>query len=278
MNPRALAVSWAKKGVKLALLGPAMAGRDRRPGLFVLIYHRVGAGQGREMDMPVGRFTAQMHDLRGRADVVSLSDGLARLAEGPPARDMVAVTFDDGYREVRSRAWPVLHDLAIPATVFLPTGFMERTSPAPIRRGAGERGEPAQPLTWDEVAEMAATGLLTVGSHSVTHTDFDKLSREAAEEEAAASRALLEARTGATVDLFAYPRAVVAHEDVVGAHYHYAVAADGTKNMPGVSAASLRINRTPVRESDGMFFFRRRLGGMRPLEDRFYARIRRARA
>jgi peptidoglycan/xylan/chitin deacetylase (PgdA/CDA1 family) len=191
---------------------------------------------------------------------------------------MVAVTFDDGYREVRSHAWPVLHDLAIPATVFLPTGFMEKTSPAPIRAGAAERGAAPEPLSWDEVAEMAATGLLTVGSHSVTHSDFDRLSRDAAEEEAAASRRLLEERTGATVDVFAYPRAIVAHEDVVVAHYRYAVAADGTKNLAGGAIAPMRLNRTPVRESDGMFFFRRRLAGMRPLEDRLYARIRRPRA
>src|SRR5262249_34201252 len=51
-SPRATAVSWAKKGVKLALLAPAAWGRVREPGLFVLIYHRVGAGQGREMDLP----------------------------------------------------------------------------------------------------------------------------------------------------------------------------------------------------------------------------------
>ena len=68
---------------------------------------------------------------------------------------MVAVTFDDGYREVYTRAWPVLRDLRIPATVFLPTGFMEGTAPAPIRAGAAERGDPPAPLTWDQVGEMA---------------------------------------------------------------------------------------------------------------------------
>jgi peptidoglycan/xylan/chitin deacetylase (PgdA/CDA1 family) len=120
---------------------------------------------------------------------------------------------------------------------------------------------------------MASTGLLTVGSHSVSHTDYDALSRDEAEEESAGSRELLESRTGAKVDLFAYPRAVVAHEDIVAAHYRYAVAADGTKNLAG-SLSPLRLARTPVRESDGMFFFRRRLDGMRPLEDRFYSWLR----
>jgi peptidoglycan/xylan/chitin deacetylase (PgdA/CDA1 family) len=224
------------------------------------------------MDLPADRFARHMRMLRSRADVVGLTDGLARLEAGRPSRDLVAVTFDDGYREVYTRAWPVLRDLRIPATVFLPTGFMEGTSPAPIRAGAADHGEPPVPLTWDQVGEMSGTGLVEVGSHSVTHTDYDRLSRDRAEEESAASRELLRARTGAAVEVFAYPRAVVAHEDVVAAHYRYAVAADGVKNLTGLHPH--RVTRTPVRESDGTFFLRRRLEGMAPLEDRLYARLR----
>jgi peptidoglycan/xylan/chitin deacetylase (PgdA/CDA1 family) len=276
VNPRAAAVSWSKRGVKLALLGPAMWTREREPGLFVLIYHRVGAGQGREMDLPASRFARHMRMLRSRTELVSLQEGLDRISAGPPPRDLVAVTFDDGYREVYTRAWPVLRDLRIPTTVFLPTGFMEGTSPAPIREGAASRGDPPAPLTWDQVGEMADAGLLSVGSHSVTHTDYDTMSRDRAQEESAASREVLTARTGAAVDLFAYPRAVVAHEDVVAAHYRYAVAADGVKNLAG-GLDPLRLTRTPVRESDGSFFLRRRLDGMAPLEDRFYEWLRRLR-
>jgi peptidoglycan/xylan/chitin deacetylase (PgdA/CDA1 family) len=273
VNPRAAVVSWAKRGLKLALLAPAMWAREREAGLFVLIYHRVGAGQGREMDLPASRFVRQMRMLRSRVEVVSLADGLDRLAARPPDRDLVAVTFDDGYREVYTRAWPVLRDLRIPATVFLPTGFIDGTSPAPIRAGAAIRGDAPSPVTWDQVGEMAEAGLLAVGSHSVTHADYDRLSRDQAEEESAASRELLTARTGSAVDLFAYPRAVVAHEDVVAAHYRYAVAADGVKNLARGLDPHL-LARTPVRESDGTFFLRRRLDGMAPLEDRFYAWLR----
>ncbi len=99
---------------------------------------------------------------------------------------------------------------------------------------------------------MADAGLLSVGSHSVTHTDYDRISHDQAEEESAASREILRARTGAAVDLFAYPRAVVAHEDVVAANYRFAVAADGVKNLAG-GLDPRRLARTPVRESDGTF-------------------------
>jgi len=183
VNVRFAAVSAAKKAVKLALLAPATARRTPEPGLYVLIYHRVGAGQGQEMDLPMATFRRQMEWLSTNADVVPLAEGLDRLAEGPFQRDRVAITFDDGYREVFTRAWPVLRDLALPATVFLATGFVEGESPAPIRPGAGDRGEPPAALGWDQVGEMAATGLVGVGSHTHTHRDLDRLSAaEAADE------------------------------------------------------------------------------------------------
>jgi peptidoglycan/xylan/chitin deacetylase (PgdA/CDA1 family) len=270
---RFTAVSWAKKGLKLALLGPAWLRRSRGPGLFVLIYHRVGARMGQEMDTPLARFRDQMALVRERFEAVSLEEGLARLnATMRPARDLVAVTFDDGYRDVHTRAWPVLAELRIPATLFLATGFLEGEVPAPIRRGAGT-GEDPRPLAWEQVAEMAGSGLISVGSHSHTHRDFDSLSRQEADDEVRRSRDLLEDRLGRSVEGFAYPRAVVGHEDVVAATYRYAVAADGTKNLAGRIDLH-RLSRTPVRASDGMFFFRTRLAGIPPLEDRLYARLR----
>lgn len=272
-GPRFAAVSWAKKAVKLTLLGPAWLGRTRGPGLFVLIYHRVGAGMAQEMDMPERSFRAQMAHLRERFEVVALEEGLARVEGGErPARDLVAVTFDDGYRDVYTRAWPTLAELRVPATLFLATGFLDGEVQAPIRRGAGTGEEPL-PLTWEQVREMVASGLVTVGSHSHTHRDFDTLTREGAEDEARRSRHILEDRLNRPVDGFAYPRAVVGHEDVVAAVYRYAVAADGTKNIPG-RLAPHRLSRTPIRASDGLFFFRARLAGIPPLEDRLYERLR----
>ncbi|MEA2520648.1 MAG: hypothetical protein QOI81_294 [Actinomycetota bacterium] len=272
MSTGARTSSLLKRGLKLALLPAAMTGREQRPGLSVLIYHRVGAGQGREMDLPVRTFAAQMTALRARADVVGLREGLAALEAGALRRDAVAVTFDDGYREVYTNAWPVLRDLDIPATVFLPTAFLQGASPAPIRAGGAPRGARPVPLSWGQVEEMTAAGSLEVGSHSVTHTDFDLLSRDEAEDEAARSKDVLEERTGERPELFAYPRAIVAHHDVVAAHYRYAVAADGLKNVE-IGSDGL-ITRTPVRASDGVFFFKRKLEGMRPLEDRVYERLR----
>jgi peptidoglycan/xylan/chitin deacetylase (PgdA/CDA1 family) len=267
----------AKKAVKAALLPPASIGREREPGLFILIYHRVGAGMGREMDVPESLFRRQMEFLRDRAEVVSLSEGVGRLSSGPPAADFVAITFDDGYRDVSTRAWPILRDLALPATLFLATAFLEGEAPAPIRPGAGDAGEPPEPLAWEQVAEMAASGLVEVGSHSHTHREFDRLTPEEAREECERSGAIVEDRVGRAAVGFAYPRAVAGNRDVVRSRYPWAVAGGGGKNVAR-SLDPFALSRTPVRASDGMFFFRRRLAGIRPLEDRLYERLRGSRA
>ena len=276
MSVRFAAVSAAKKAVKLALLGPATLQRETDHGLFVLIYHRVGAGQGQEMDEPLAMFRRQMEWLSQNASVVPLVEGLDRMAAGPFERDHVAITFDDGYREVFTEAWPVLRDLTLPATLFLATGFLQGESPAPIREGRDTPGAAARPLGWDEVGEMAATGLVEVGSHTHTHRDLDRLSAAEAEDECERSNAVLLERAGVTPETFAYPRAVVGNADVVASRYRWAVGADGTKNVPGRFDAH-RLSRTPVRASDGFFFFRRRLAGIAPLEDRLYDRLRRSR-
>jgi peptidoglycan/xylan/chitin deacetylase (PgdA/CDA1 family) len=273
VSARFAAATVAKKAVKLALLGPAIARRTAEPGLVVLIYHRVGAGMGREMDVPLAMFRRQMEWLSADASVVGLREGLERLDEGPSG-DLVAITFDDGYRDVYRRAWPVLRDLQLPVTLFLATAFLEGERQAPIRAGAAGPGHEVEPLRWDEVGEMTGTGLVEVGSHGHTHREFDRLSPAEVEEECERSNSVLRERAGVKAEAFAYPRGVVGNEEVVARRYRWGLAAGGAKIVPGAPAH--RLSRTPVRASDGVFFFRRRLAGIAPLEDRLYDRLRRS--
>ncbi|MFL5737182.1 MAG: polysaccharide deacetylase family protein [Actinomycetota bacterium] len=272
MSARSVAVTLGKRAIKLGLLAPASLARSREPGLLILGYHRVGAGMEREMDLPRTVFAEQMRHLAEHREVVPLVEGVRRLGF-PLEEDLLVITFDDGYREVYTQAWPVLRDLGLPATVFVATGFLDGTDPPPIRAGASDRGAPPEPLTWDQVGELHASGLVTIGSHSRSHRSFDALSRAQAAEECATSHATIERHVGGAVETFAYPAGVVAHEEVVAAHYRVGVGADGAKNVPS-SLAPLRLSRVPVRASDGTFFFRRRLAGLAPLEDRLYHRLR----
>jgi len=272
------AAMWARKGVKLALLVPASVGQGASaatPGLYVLIYHRVGAGMAAEMDVSEDLFGRQMAYVQDRFEVVALGQGLEDLASGkqPAGRDRVAVTFDDGYVDVFATAWPILERMQIPSTVFVATAFLDGQAPAPLSRDIPTR-VPSSPLSWDQLATMAVGGLTAVGSHSHTHPNFDTLTPEQAERELITATAIIRERTGTDPAIFAYPRGRIAHAEVVARHHRFALGTDGEKNL----AATFRpqaISRTPARRSDGMFFFQRRLQGMRPLEDHLYAAIKR---
>lgn len=99
--------------------------RDYR--VFILEYHDVCAGS-RESEGVIGAARLRRH-LRGlsqRYRFASLSQAAALLAEpGALREDLVVVTFDDGYAGNFAAAWPVLRELAVPATVFVTTGFLD---------------------------------------------------------------------------------------------------------------------------------------------------------
>lgn len=58
-------------------------------------------------------------------DIVALDEVPGRLAAGGAARPFVAVTFDDGYRDNLTHAYPVLKRHGVPFTIYLPTAYME---------------------------------------------------------------------------------------------------------------------------------------------------------
>lgn len=72
-------------------------------------------------------FRRQMLHLARRYQVVSLEDVLTAFRGGEPLPDRaVLLTFDDAYRDFKEEAWPILRDLELPATLFVPTAYPGR--------------------------------------------------------------------------------------------------------------------------------------------------------
>ncbi|KPF72713.1 polysaccharide deacetylase [Bosea sp. AAP35] len=61
-------------------------------------------------------------------DLVSLEEAVLRLSQPRTERFFVALTFDDGYRDNVEHAWPVLAKHGAPWTLFVTTGFADRSA------------------------------------------------------------------------------------------------------------------------------------------------------
>jgi peptidoglycan/xylan/chitin deacetylase (PgdA/CDA1 family)/CelD/BcsL family acetyltransferase involved in cellulose biosynthesis len=103
--------------------------RRREPAGRILYYHRVND----ERDpfypsLPVDVFERQMRFVARRYNVVSLARLIAHLESGAPGT-LLAITFDDGYRDNYENAFPILQRYGLVATIFLSTGSLDTRDP-----------------------------------------------------------------------------------------------------------------------------------------------------
>jgi peptidoglycan/xylan/chitin deacetylase (PgdA/CDA1 family) len=236
--------------------------RGPRRGVVVLIYHRVGAGSGLQVDLPVDLFAAQMEVLAAEGRVVTLDEGLAALdAPGaPPGPDPVVITFDDGTADFAEHAMPVLERHRVPATLYVATSFVEDQQPFPAD---------GTPLSWSALRDALTTGLVTVGSHTHTHALLDRAAPELVDDELTRSVELIGERLGVTAEHFAYPKANAgspAAERAVRARFRSAALA-GTRPNPYGRTDPYRLARSPIQVADAMEWFRRKSEGGMALED-----------
>jgi peptidoglycan/xylan/chitin deacetylase (PgdA/CDA1 family) len=78
--------------------------------------------------MPVDVFERQMRFVARRYRVVSLARLIEHLESGAPGT-LLAITFDDGYRDNYENAFPILQRYGLAATIFLSTGSLDTGDP-----------------------------------------------------------------------------------------------------------------------------------------------------
>lgn len=111
------------------------------------------------------------------------------------------LTFDDGFMDFYTDAFPVLRQSGLTATVFLISDVVEQ--------GLDAWKGPQYPVTppvmgWREVRELAEQGI-GFGSHGVTHSKLGALKGAQLADEAVRSKVAIERELGAGIQLFSYP-------------------------------------------------------------------------
>lgn len=244
--------------------------RLRRPAkarLPILMYHSITndpetgrSGYYKVCTTPT-RFAEQMNWLaKNGYEGVTVGTGVARLnsPQTGNGRKPVAITFDDGFRDFHTEAFPILQCHRFQATMYLPTRYI------------GDERQSFQSrdcLTWSEVSELHSSGI-EFGSHTVTHPKLIEMDWPGVEEELRESKSIIENRLGESVNSFAYPYAFPrAKMDFVPRFrqtlqktgYQSCATTEVGRQRPADDLLSLK--RLPVNDEDGAPFLRAKIEG-----------------
>jgi peptidoglycan/xylan/chitin deacetylase (PgdA/CDA1 family) len=209
----------------------------------VLMYHSVTTYQHDPYLVTVSpaRFGEQMRWLRRRGlRGVSVAELLAARECGA-GRDLVGLTFDDGYADFTEHALPVLARQGFTATVFVIAGRLGGDN-------AWDADGPRKPLmTARQVRQVADAGI-EIGSHGLRHQSLPGAAGPALTAEVENSRVVLQGVSGQPVAGFCYPYGDVDERVVAGvrgAGYEY-----GCAIWPCAQTGRHALPRTYVGDAD----------------------------
>jgi peptidoglycan/xylan/chitin deacetylase (PgdA/CDA1 family) len=168
-----------------------------RSGAVILAYHSIGTND-RLFTVSPEAFERQMQWLKeSGCNIISL-DELARYREkGAIPPRTVAITFDDGYEDNYTNAFPVLQRYRIPATIFITTGDLigKKISLRPLGK-----------MNQTQLRRLHESELVAIEPHSDTHPRFIDISEDEIEREVRESKAYIELLLKKNCRHFAYPR------------------------------------------------------------------------
>ena len=194
----------------------------------VLMYHRVvtcpPAGSAHGIWVGVKDFEAQLRSLHARSfETITFRDH-EEFACGRRAlpRRPIILTFDDGYEDNYTVAFPLLRQYGYRAVIFAVTDSERRTN-------SWDPEEPeARLLSFQQLRELSRYGI-EIGSHTVSHINLVRADLEVVRKELRESKATLEQIVGLPVLSFAYPYGALdarTKELVAEAGYKFAAAAE----------------------------------------------------
>jgi peptidoglycan/xylan/chitin deacetylase (PgdA/CDA1 family) len=179
-------------------LQPTPDGVERQARVPILMYHRVedpppGADvYRRDLSVSPAKFQAQLRYLAQHGyHSITLNDLALYLTVGKPLPpNPIILTFDDGYADAYTAAFPLLEEHGFVGTFFLVTAYLDNQDP--------------DFLSWAEVEEMHAAGM-RFEPHSYDHPDLRNRGFQYLVFQTLGPKQAIEARTGEPCRFFAYP-------------------------------------------------------------------------
>lgn len=157
----------------------------------VLMYHSIDYEKGNELRVPKEKFKEQMQYLKDNGyTTLTLDELYSFLVNNKPIPEKsVVITFDDGYEDNYSNAYPILKEFGFNATIFVITNTIDNEKPF---------------LTSAQLKEMEQNGI-DIESHTLAHNELNKLPYDKQVETLKGAREFIEKKLNKKVKYIAYP-------------------------------------------------------------------------
>lgn len=247
-NPNLRDVMATLRGLFIPLFGnkSASTNADGDP-LPILMYHYIRDNVDQNADplgyglsVPPDEFEAQLRYLSQNGYTTVTMEQVARGQYGPKS---VALTFDDGYQDFISEAYPLLEQFGFTATVYIITN----------------RLQDSRHLSEDDIVYLANRGI-AFGSHSVTHSNLTRQSSADLRQELLDSKTTLSRLTDKEVTALSYPAGQYTEDVVtVAREVGYATGVTVVEGTADPRADQFRLARIRIRHSLSQREFSRKL-------------------
>ena len=170
----------------LAIIMPAHA-------TVVFMYHRFGEPRYPSTNIDPAVFKRHIELAREAGMVIvpiSIFTDAKRNRTPLPDRTLV-LTVDDGFLSFYNNIWPFIKEQQIPITLFVSTKPIEDRQ--------------SDYMNYNQLRELVASGLVTIGNHAHSHRSLTSMSLEEAAHEIILSQQKLKAALGVTPTIFSYP-------------------------------------------------------------------------
>lgn len=159
-------------------------------GIPILYYHSIGKEAGNELRVPAEEFEAHLKFLQQAGyHSITLEELYQYFYEGRELpKKPFAITFDDGYADNYSNAFPIAKKYGFTGTIFMVTGWID---------GEGY-------LTKEQLRKMSKEGW-QIEAHTLSHPKLNELTAKQVENELRKSKRQLEELLNHPVDYLAYP-------------------------------------------------------------------------
>jgi len=241
----------------------------RRPSEWripILMYHSISEDNVSSRTHPYYQtntspaiFEAHMEYLyKNNYRIVGLKEAVKLLRNGEKDKVKYAViTFDDGFRDFYTDAFPIMKQYGFSSTVFLPTAFINKKR---------EKFKNRECLSWDEVRELNSKEI-NFGSHTVNHLQLQFMGKKEIEHELMYSKEAIESNLRCPVESFSYPFAYPEDSDFKK-YLRDCLEKSGYKNGVSTRIGTTDSNddyysmkRIPVNSCDDIPLFKAKLEG-----------------